>query len=70
MLVNQLAKEEIINKRLCPQPVKIVGLRNIIAHDFREIDYHIVYDSLPHRLEDMREFIETTDRKIPRKHQD
>jgi len=47
--------------------VKMVGFRDIISHDYGEIDYDIVYDILHHRLKDIEEFIEIINKKIGRK---
>jgi len=52
-----LEEEKIIDKRLAEHLVKMVGFRNILAHDYIEIDYEIVYDVLHKRLEDIKEFI-------------
>jgi len=59
-----LSEEGIINKELAEQLIKMVGFRNIIAHDYEEIDYDIVYDVLRHRLKDIEKFIEIIKEKI------
>jgi uncharacterized protein YutE (UPF0331/DUF86 family) len=59
-----LNEEGIINKELVEQLIKMVGFRNIIAHDYEEIDYDIVYDVLHHRLKDIEKFIEIIKKKI------
>jgi len=59
-----LEEGKIIGKKLCQQLVKMIGFRNILAHDYGEIDYDIVYDILKHRLADIREFIRIIDKKI------
>ncbi len=53
-----LEEENIINKELTEKLMKMVGFRNIIAHDYEEIDYGIVYDILKNRLKDIKEFLE------------
>jgi len=58
-----LEEEKIISKKLCQQLVKMVGFRNIIAHDYGEIDYDIVYDILHHRLEDIEQFIRIIEKR-------
>jgi uncharacterized protein YutE (UPF0331/DUF86 family) len=61
-----LEEEKIIDKKLCQQMVRMVGFRNIISHDYGEIDYDIVYDILHQRLKDIEEFIEIINKKIGR----
>jgi uncharacterized protein YutE (UPF0331/DUF86 family) len=52
-----LEEEKIIDKKLAEQLVKMVGFRNILAHDYTKIDYEIVYDVLHNRLLDIEEFL-------------
>jgi uncharacterized protein YutE (UPF0331/DUF86 family) len=52
-----LEEEKIIDKKLAEQLVKMVGFRNILAHDYTEIDYEIVYEVLHKRLRDIEEFL-------------
>ena len=59
-----LEEEKIIGRKLCQQLVKMVGFRNILAHDYEEINYDIVSDILKNRLADIREFIRIIDKKI------
>lgn len=37
-----------------------VGLRNILVHEYEDIDYHLLHGSLPTILDDMLLFIEET----------
>ena len=37
--------------------VKMVGFRNIIAHDYEKIDYDIVLDVLKNKMKDAEAFI-------------
>lgn len=53
-----LNEEKIIDVELTNQLVKMVGFRNIIAHDYGKIDYDIVYDVLHDRLKDIEKFIQ------------
>lgn len=59
-----LEEERILDKELTEQLVKMVGFRNIIAHDYGEINYDIVYDILHQHLRDIEEFIEKVKEKI------
>jgi len=59
-----LEEEKIITPELTEKLVKMVGFRNIIAHDYEEINYEIVYDVLQNRLKDIEEFISSITNKI------
>lgn len=52
-----LEEEEIIKRELAEKLVKMVGFRNIIAHDYQKIDYDIMYDILINRLKDIEQFL-------------
>jgi uncharacterized protein YutE (UPF0331/DUF86 family) len=52
-----LEEEKIIDKKLAEQLVKMVGFRNILAYDYVEIDYEIVYEVLHKGLKDIDEFL-------------
>ena len=52
-----LEEEHIIPNQLKDNLVKMVGFRNVIAHDYEKVNYDIVYDVLHHRLSDIEEFI-------------
>lgn len=53
-----LNEEGIINNDLTQELVKMVGFRNVIVHDYEEVDYEIVYDVLHNKLKDIKKFIE------------
>jgi len=57
-----LSEENIIESGLRGKLVKMVGFRNVIAHDYEEIDENIVYDVLKNRLKDIREFIKVVEK--------
>ncbi|HEK85614.1 MAG: type VII toxin-antitoxin system HepT family RNase toxin [Candidatus Saccharicenans sp.] len=59
-----LEEEKIIDKKLCQIMARMVGFRNIIAHDYGEIDYDIVYDILQNRLKDIEQFLRIIEKKI------
>ena len=42
----------------------MVGFRNILAHDYAEINYDIVYDVLQNKLSDIEEFIQQIKDKL------
>ena len=52
-----LNEEELISKELTKKLVKMVGFRNIIAHDYEKIDYDIVLDVLKNKMKDAEAFI-------------
>ena len=53
-----LNEEHIIDGDLTNELIKMTGFRNIIVHDYEEIDYEIVYDILHHKISDIIKFIE------------
>ncbi len=54
-----LAEEGILNYQLAQKLIRMVGFRNIIAHNYTELDYKIVFDVLHHRLQDIEEFLQS-----------
>ena len=52
-----LQEAEIIDNDLVEKMIKMVGFRNVLAHDYAEINYDIVYDILQNKLPDIEEFI-------------
>lgn len=51
-----LKEEKIIPAALASELIKMVGFRNIITHDYGEIDYNIVYDILHNKSDDIKKF--------------
>jgi len=49
---------------LAEKMIKMVGFRNILAHDYAEINYDIVYDVLQNKLPDIEEFIQQIKDKL------
>ena len=60
-----LNEEGLIPDDLLKNLVKMVGFRNILAHDYERLDYDIVYDILHERIVDIERFIDEV-RKILR----
>lgn len=54
-----LEEEGIIEQELTEKLIKMVGFRNIVAHDYEKIDYDIMYDILENRLSDIEEFLKS-----------
>ena len=48
-----LADEEIINADLAHRWIKMIGFRNILVHDYLDIDRDVVYDVLQNQLTDI-----------------
>ena len=56
-----LEENDIIESELTQQLIKMVGFRNILAHDYGELDYDIVYDVLQNRLKDIKKFLDVVE---------
>lgn len=52
-----LQEEKILPAELADKLTRMVGFRNVVAHDYEKIDYRIVYDVLQNRLKDIEQFI-------------
>ncbi|NCP85980.1 MAG: hypothetical protein CO094_05345 [Anaerolineae bacterium CG_4_9_14_3_um_filter_57_17] len=48
-----LADKELISRELADIWVKMIGLRNILVHDYLDISHQIVYEIVQNRLEDI-----------------
>ena len=59
-----LQSEDIISQDLLDQMMHMVGFRNIITHDYLQINYDIVYDIIHNRLKDIDEFVLAITKKI------
>ena len=59
-----LEEEKFISKKLGEKLVKMVGFRNIIAHDYEKIDYDILLDVLKNKTKDIEQFIKIVKNKI------
>lgn len=59
-----LKEEKIISDVILNKMVKMVGFRNIMAHDYEEINYDIVFDVLHNHLKDLKEFLKAIDKAI------
>lgn len=52
-----LCEEEIIDVGLTEKLIKMAGFRNIIAHDYEDLDFGIIYDVLQNHLNDIENFL-------------
>ncbi|HLE25016.1 MAG TPA: DUF86 domain-containing protein [Thermodesulfobacteriota bacterium] len=57
-----LAEEKVIADELKDKMVKLVGFRNVLAHEYEELNYEILYDVLKIRLQDIKEFLKVSER--------
>jgi uncharacterized protein YutE (UPF0331/DUF86 family) len=57
-----LEEENIIDAELKAKMAKLVGFRNVLAHEYEELNYEILYDVLRNRLQDITEFVETSEK--------
>ncbi len=42
-----------ISRELCENWIRMIGFRNILVHDYIDIDHKIVYEALQNRLQDI-----------------
>ena len=42
-----------ISAELCEKWVRMIGFRNVLVHDYIDVDHKIVYEALQNRLEDI-----------------
>ncbi len=59
-----LGEEKLINEKLIKKMAKLVGFRNIMAHDYEKVDYNIVHDILNSRLKDIEDFLDSVEKII------
>ena len=59
-----LEEEKIISKKLAEEMANLVGLRNILSHQYGKINYDIVYDVLQNKLGIIEEFINQIKTKL------
>jgi len=59
-----LLEENVINENLAARLTKMVGLRNILAHDYSKLDYDIVGDVMRVGRQDIEKFLAEVSRHI------
>ena len=62
--VDILSENGIINNAQQKLLHKIIGFRNIMAHDYEKVDYQIVYSILQNNLTDISEFCDYIIKKL------
>ena len=53
-----LAKENVIENELVKPLKSMIGLRNIIAHEYGDIDFNIIYKIIKENISDINNFID------------
>lgn len=56
-----LNEENIIITDLMEKMIKMTGFRNTIVHDYANLNYDIVYNTLHNNLKDIQEFLNVAD---------
>jgi uncharacterized protein YutE (UPF0331/DUF86 family) len=59
-----LDEEGIIDKKLSEKMVNMVGFRNIITHNYEEVNYDIVYDVVHKGVLDIKKFLTVIRKKL------
>ena len=59
-----LNEEKIISDKLTEKLIRMVGFRNVLAHDYDDIDYDIVYNVLQQGLNDIEVFLKIISKKL------
>lgn len=62
-----LTKEEIISKKTAMVMKKIVGYRNVVVHDYLEVDRHLTYQNIQEGLEDLAFFAKEIEEFLEKK---
>ncbi|MBI2487564.1 MAG: DUF86 domain-containing protein [Deltaproteobacteria bacterium] len=57
-----LAEENVIKTEMKDKMTKLVGFRNVLTHEYEELNYEILYDILRNKLQDIKDFIEISER--------
>ncbi|MBI4330241.1 MAG: DUF86 domain-containing protein [Chloroflexi bacterium] len=59
-----LKEEGFLSAALTDKLVKMVGFRNVIAHDYSSLDFRIVHDVMMHGLDDIEAFLGETKERL------
>ena len=63
-LFEVLAKHKILSSRLSRKLTPMAGFRNVLVHEYLEIDRHRVYRALKHDLGDFERFIKAVSKLL------
>ncbi|MBU0647660.1 DUF86 domain-containing protein [Patescibacteria group bacterium] len=61
-----LSEKGLISNELADKLQNMSGFRNVLAHVYDQIDYHIVCEVLQNGLEDVEKFVKIAEKKIQR----
>ena len=59
-----LKEEKFISSELTEKLAKMAGFRNIITHDYENLDFGIIYEVLKNRLIDIEKFFQRVKEKL------
>lgn len=59
-----LQEEKLISPNLTEKLVRMAKFRNIIAHDYEDLDFGIIYNVLQNHLQDIEEFLKQIKNKL------
>lgn len=59
-----LKENDFIAHDLCDNMIKMVGFRNILAHDYEDLDFKILYSVLQEKVSDIEKFIDDVKNKL------
>ena len=60
----RLGELKILDPKITEQMALGAGLRNILAHDYEDIDYNLLHESIPAIIHDIRQFMNAVIEKI------
>lgn len=63
-LFEQLARHRIVTVRLSQKLVRMAGFRNLLVHEYLEIDRHRVFAILQDELGDFERFIQAVGKRL------
>jgi uncharacterized protein YutE (UPF0331/DUF86 family) len=63
-LFDLLARQKVVSRRLAVKLASMAGLRNVLAHEYLEIDRRRVYRALTTDLRDVESFIRAVTRLL------
>lgn len=59
-----LQEEKYLSAELTEKLINMARFRNIIAHDYEDLDFGIIYDILQNHLQDIEEFLKQIKNKL------
>jgi uncharacterized protein YutE (UPF0331/DUF86 family) len=63
-LFEQLARHKVLSVRLSQKLVRMAGFRNLLVHEYMEIDRHRVFAILQRELGDFEKFVRAVARRL------